>query len=628
MELVRQQGLQQPQTRLEDELTGYWAQDLWAFGECPLVSDDLRDGKIRVGSDKVIDFRCSLPKIKTELKYACWQKLELKEWSPTTLWTQAVEVRLIIAWLSAKAHPAQSLLDKELQHWELSFRSYLAEVGQLKDRSYKQLRGCKEKVYVQKSRQVIKLRQIYKKVADFYATPTSEYEKDVWDLRHLGVFVNPSVSSYSIIFKDFHIPWFKQAVKQFIKYSLSVHSAGECQNRTATLRRFCRFLVNTRPDIQPEEFNRPLLLDHFSELVESGLQPNTRIRHISQIRTFLELCPREGWANIPDKRMIYSEDFPKQTKAQPRYIPEEVIEQLHEHIDELDTIYARMVLVLQECGMRIGELCRISFNCLLQDAQGDWFLRYYQFKMKKEHSIPITRDIARIIQVQQREVTEEWGENFPYLFPAPKPRGKGGPIRQANFTRALNRLSLDKQIKDQAGECWHFQSHQFRHTVGTRMINLGVPQHIIQRYLGHESPEMTAVYARIHDETLKQEVAKFREKVVNVAGQVVEPNDIEADGDSLQWVKRNIQAQALPNGSCALPIISKGCPHANACLTCTHFRTTAEYLAEHKQQLEQTERLIAKARANGWTRQVEMNEQVKVNLENIIRGLEGSDVDA
>jgi integrase len=33
------------------------------------------------------------------------------------------------------------------------------------------------------------------------------------------------------------------------------------------------------------------------------------------------------------------------------------------------------------------------------------------------------------------------------------------------------------------------------------MINNGVPQHIVQRYLGHESPQMTAVYAHIHDST-------------------------------------------------------------------------------------------------------------------------------
>ncbi|MEN8447229.1 MAG: tyrosine-type recombinase/integrase [Cyanobacteria bacterium J06555_13] len=34
---------------------------------------------------------------------------------------------------------------------------------------------------------------------------------------------------------------------------------------------------------------------------------------------------------------------------------------------------------------------------------------------------------------------------------------------------------------DESGKLWHFQTHQFRHTLGTRMINNGVPRHIIQR---------------------------------------------------------------------------------------------------------------------------------------------------
>ena len=56
---------------------------------------------------------------------------------------------------------------------------------------------------------------------------------------------------------------------------------------------------------------------------------------------------------------------------------------------------------------------------------------------------------------------------------------------------------------------------------------------------------------------MKKEIAKFQGKVVNVTGQVVEANDIEADDPELQWFKKNVQAQALPNGSCALPTISQ-----------------------------------------------------------------------
>jgi len=160
------------------------------------------------------------------------------------------------------------------------------------------------------------------------------------------------------------------------------------------------------------------------------------------------------------------------------------------------------------------------------------------------------------------------------------------------------------------------------------MINSGVPQHIIQRYLGHESPNMTARYAHIFDSTLKKEITNFHGKVVNVAGQIVESEHPELDATDLQWFKRSIQAQALPNGSCALPTIMQGCPHANACLTCTHFRTTPKFLPEHQLQLEETEKIIEKAEANGWHRQMEMNEEVATNLRSIIKSLEEQDAPA
>ncbi|GAB4528535.1 MAG: hypothetical protein Tsb0014_09910 [Pleurocapsa sp.] len=189
----------------------------------------------------------------------------------------------------------------------------------------------------------------------------------------------------------------------------------------------------------------------------------------------------------------------------------------------------------------------------------------------------------------------------------------------------LNRLAKTYKICDSSGDIWHFTTHQFRHTVGTRMINNKVPQHIIQRYLGHESPQMTATYAKIHDQTMKEEIAKFQGRVVNISGRVIDDTTPEVETSDLQWFKRTVQAQALPNGSCALPIISQGCPHANACLTCTHFRTTSEHLDEHKKQLRQTEKLIAKAESNGWLRQAEMNQKVRTNLKNIISGLESDD---
>ena len=66
----------------------------------------------------------------------------------------------------------------------------------------------------------------------------------------------------------------------------------------------------------------------------------------------------------------------------------------------------------------------------------------------------------------------------------------------------------------------------------------------------------------------------------------------------------------------------KTCPHANACLTCPMFITTAEFLPQHHAQRRTTLQLITTAQTAGQTRLAEMNQQVAANLEKIITALE------
>lgn len=606
------------QQDLENQLTEFWSGDIWDIKKCPL---NKKQYKSRVY--QFIQFDCISKSLNIELKYACWQKLERKEWSIGTLWKKASDIENIADWLNSLQSRVSSLVEKNLESLELSLRSYLLQQGKLKvgtpstriDSSH-QIR-----TYPRRTIQTSTLRQIYKILQDTY-DDRPEYEKDIWDARKLGLFSNPSRSDYKLNFTKITQPWLQQATKKFIQYCLSTYSIGDCYNKISSLNSFSQFLEQHHSDLVASQINRSIIVEYLSYLASTKLTANVRARYISQLRAFLEMCSTEGWADVPEKRLIYSEDFPSAPKRQPRYIPEEVLRQLNHHLDELPPVIKRMVLILQECGMRIGELCRMPFNCLMQDTHGDWFLRYYQYKMKKEHSIPISREVAAVIQEQQQLIAQEYSKDFPFLFPTSQSSKKNLPMKQEIFAQALNKLVLEKEIRDANGCLWRFQSHQFRHTVGTRMINNGVPQHIIQRYLGHESPEMTARYAYIHDQTLKEEFFKFKGKVVDVMGRLVEPENIQVTNTDLQWIKKNILAQALPNGSCALPVVAGACPHANACLTCTHFRTTAEFLGEHKKQLDQTQKIIETAKANGWQRQVEMNQKIKENLEHIIVALE------
>jgi integrase-like protein len=177
----------------------------------------------------------------------------------------------------------------------------------------------------------------------------------------------------------------------------------------------------------------------------------------------------------------------------------------------------QMVLVLQECGMRISELLQLPLDCLTQDTRGTFYLQYLQDKMKREHMIPVSQEIARVVQEQQQVVRAADNETS-FLFPS----SKGGVMKQQSFAQRLNRLAYDHQIRDANGKLFRFQSHQFRHTVGTRMINLGVPHHFIQRYLGHLGPEMTSRYAHIHDATMREKLSEYLQgTLVDVTGKVV-----------------------------------------------------------------------------------------------------------
>ena len=59
-----------------------------------------------------------------------------------------------------------------------------------------------------------------------------------------------------------------------------------------------------------------------------------------------------------------------------------------------------------------------------------------------------------------------------------------------------------------------------------------------------------------------------------------------------------------------------------ACLTCPLFITTAEFLPQHRKQLDDTRALISRAHTDGHTRLAEMNRSVETNLLTIIATLE------
>jgi integrase len=93
------------------------------------------------------------------------------------------------------------------------------------------------------------------------------------------------------------------------------------------------------------------------------------------------------------------------------------------------------------------------------------------------------------------------GARFPggcsLLFPAETDNPRGDkPMPRKTWVGHLTAWLADIELVDEHGHRVHVTPHQFRHTLGTRLINANVPQHIVQELLDHMSLAMTGVYAR------------------------------------------------------------------------------------------------------------------------------------
>lgn len=462
-----------------------------------------------------------------------------------------------------------------------------------------------------------------------------ELGDDVWDASELGVKIREYKSETKLVFLYFKQNWLKQLVKRFIKYKSNTLSYSQLQHYIFVLNKFSDFLENYYPSINCNSLNREVIIDFISFLNQKRLSNKTKNSYMGALNIFFETGNINSWFNLP-AYLIRPEDYGKIAKPLPRYIPEEVMQQLNQHLDALPEPVIRMVLVLQETGLRIGELLQLSMNCLMFDSEENAYIKYMNWKMNKEDNKPISLELAKAIQEQQQYIQYHLGSSFNYLFSARKTGGhycknnsfypKPKIMYIKSFIRMLKKLAEQFDIKDKSGKRWNFETHQFRHTVGTKMVNLGVPLHIIQRYLGHESPQMTMTYAHIHDETLRKEIEKYHDsRVINFQGEAAELSEgILSSSNDLEWFKKNVQGRALEHGYCARPKLLGDCdiPGFDGCYNCPHWRTNKNFLPVLKDTLERTNNVLQKAKNCGWQLQVNKNTPIKNNLEKVIKSLE------
>jgi integrase len=270
----------------------------------------------------------------------------------------------------------------------------------------------------------------------------------------------------------------------------------------------------------------------------------------------------------------------------------------------------RALLLAVATGRRINEILLMDYQPLQPvpgldtdptRTEGGFVarLRYQQTKIRAAtDTILIDAYVVGLIHEQQdftRARLAAAGHTSPprYLFLARQSNQDGARPYSANTLHGLlSRLAAQLDLRDSTGRLVDFQrTHRFRHTKATELLNAGVPIHVVQRYMGHCSPEMAMHYAATLAETHEREFLRFAKHGRDGRPVPLDPADVY----DLVQLDRHTD-RILPNGVCLLPP-PKRCDRGNACLTCDQFATDARHLAELRAQLAGTDALIEQRQA-------------------------------
>ena len=455
----------------------------------------------------------------------------------------------------------------------------------------------------------------------------SEYQRDVWRLRRLGVSGHDGAR---LDFTAVQPVWLRDLAKRWCRWRMSCGvGLGQLRSDRLAIVRLSQFTPGLASSSGPGVFDRAVLEAYLARLAVEIPHPKTRSAEIGCVTGFLHAVRQHRWASLPAETQLYPSDQPRRDETPaPRAIPEFVMHQLESsaNLDRISDPRIRLLVeILIRTGLRIGDATRLQMDCLVRDPQGAVYLRYRNHKMRRDAVVPIDDELAAMIQEQQARTRQRFPTTG-VLLPRSSANPDGRlPIPTATFHLQLGQWLETCGVTDELGQSVHVTAHQFRHTAATRWINHDVPQEVVRRLLDHTSHAMTAVYARLADTTIREQWERAQK--INIRG---EPVDTTIDGPlaDAEWMKQNLARakMALPNGYCGLPL-QKSCPHANACLTCPLFVTTAEFLPQHHKQLDDTRALIARAETDGHTRLAEMNRTVETNLLTIITTLEADQHD-
>ena len=218
---------------------------------------------------------------------------------------------------------------------------------------------------------------------------------------------------------------------------------------------------------------------------DRGMQPNTVSTRLRLIYAFLRyLVDRE----VVHPDLLKRKLRVKVPEALPRAMAPEDVQQLLAIIEKVRD--RALVLVLLRTGMRIGELLATKISEVnLREKQ---IIIIEAQKTRVGRVAYLSADACKALKAwwNQRDSTKE------HLFYGQGRQRLGYTAVRTRFAKYLEEAGLAHK---------GYSLHCLRHTCATELLNAGMRLECLQQLLGHSSIEMTRRYARLTDNTRREE---------------------------------------------------------------------------------------------------------------------------
>ena len=311
-------------------------------------------------------------------------------------------------------------------------------------------------------------------------------------------------------------PWLGSAVKRWLKHRLATGTKWNTAHANLeAMRRFSEFLMTSGQVARSMgDLDRNLLVDYLGWCAALPVAAETRAKAVGGVRLFCDDYRLNGWSpRLPATASIARGEAPTAPDGLPRPVDERVMRQIEDetNLARLPVSVTAIVVIGIRCGLRIGDVLSLPINPLRQDSTGQQTLVYRNHKLDREVALPVVHEeVVELVERQQHEVRSRFPDGCRWLFP----RLTGNPDGQRHVPYPTLRGQLQEWLEscgivDSTGAPAHVTFHQFRHTFGTRLIESGASEHLVQRLMDHRNARSTRGYAELSDQTKRKEFFKY-----------------------------------------------------------------------------------------------------------------------